>query len=253
VAVVHLWPPLGEHLQRLRDQFGAIQAAEGHKDCTGKTLQIGGKQASAAVGTEVAIKPLAGFSDIVERLRIAAEEREITFWHTKESRRRATGGLFAVVAMAGRDKSRICVELELYRTTGALCRVFLAHVTHLTLLTTDHSVNAQRLPPHFDIRAELFRLLVQSFDQKLGGRARRGRVLAGNQLAVLDRVNPPVLDLGEDCAEAHQLVLDEEGYHLRQAHAFLLAIGEAGYIPAVDERFVSRGLDMAQHAGGVAD
>src|SRR5215472_13193446 len=110
-----------------------------------------------------------------------------------------------------------------------------------------------RLPATSISRAWLFRLLVQSLDQKLGSWARRGRVLAGNQLAVLDRVNPPVLDLGEDCAEAHQLVLDEEGYHLRQAHAFLLAIGEAGYIPAVDERFVSRGLDMAQHAGGVAD
>src|SRR5262249_10373087 len=70
------------------------------------------------------------------------------------------------------------------------------------------------LPPRYPW---LFRLLVQSLEQKLGSRARRGRVLAGNQLAVLDRVNAPVLDLGEDCAEAHQLVLDEEGYHLRQA------------------------------------
>ena len=55
------------------------------------------------------------------------------FWHTKESRRRATGGPFAVVAMAGRDKSRIRIELKLHCATGALCRVFLAHVIHLTL------------------------------------------------------------------------------------------------------------------------
>src|SRR5262245_19727072 len=104
-----------------------------------------------------------------------------------------------------------------------------------------------------ETRAWLFRLLVQSLDQTLGSRARRGRVLAGNQLAVPDRVNAPVLDLGEDGAEAHQLVLDEEGYHLRQAHLFFLAIGEAGHMLAVDERLVSRRLDMAQHAGGVAD
>src|SRR5262245_13242383 len=110
-----------------------------------------------------------------------------------------------------------------------------------------------RLPATSISRAWLFRFLVQSLDQKLGGRARRGRVLASNQLTVLDRVNAPVLDLGEDCAEAHQLVLDEEGYHLRQAHVLFLAIGEAGHILAVDERLVSRGLDMAEHARGVAD
>src|SRR5262245_56652020 len=123
-----LQPTLVQHLQHALNQFGSIQGAKGHKDRTGETLEIGGKNASAAVRTEVAIKPLAGFSDIVERLRLAAEEREIIFWHTKESRRRATGGPFAVVPMAGRDKSRICIELELYCTTGALCRIFLAHV-----------------------------------------------------------------------------------------------------------------------------
>jgi len=64
----------------------------------------------------------------VERLRLAAEEPEIIFRHTKESRRRATGCLFAVVAMTGRDEVRICIELELYGTTGALGRVFLGHV-----------------------------------------------------------------------------------------------------------------------------
>src|SRR5262245_27187459 len=123
-----LQPALGKHLQHRRDQFRSIQAAESHKDSAGETVQIVGKQASTAVRTEVANEALAGFSDIVERLRLAAEEREIIFWHTKESRRRAPGGPFAVVAMAGRDKSRICIELELHCTTGALCRVFLAHV-----------------------------------------------------------------------------------------------------------------------------
>src|SRR5215510_11187135 len=131
-----VFPPLaalGKHLQHRRDQFRSIQAAESHKDSAGETVQIVGKQASAAVRTEVAIEALAGFSDIVERLRLAAEEREIIFRHAKESRRRATGGLFAVVAMTGGDKSRICIELELHCTTGALCRVLHAHVIHLTL------------------------------------------------------------------------------------------------------------------------
>src|SRR5262249_14685881 len=107
-------PTLGEHLHHRRDQFGSIQAAEGHEDRSGKTFQIGGKQASAAVGTEVAIEPLAGFSDIVKRLRLAAEEREIVFRHTKEGRRRTAGRLLAVVAMAGRDEARIRIEPELY-------------------------------------------------------------------------------------------------------------------------------------------
>src|SRR5262245_48335466 len=109
-----LQPTLGKHLQHRLDQFGSIQAAKGHKHRTGETLEIGGKNARAAVRTKVAIKPLAGLRDIVERLRLAAEEREIVFWQPKESPRRATGSLFAVFAMAGRDKSRICIELELY-------------------------------------------------------------------------------------------------------------------------------------------
>src|SRR5262249_25019312 len=125
---------LGKHLQHWLDQVRSIQAAKRYKDSAGETVQIGSKQASAAIRTEVAIEPLAGFSDIVERLRFAADEREVILWHTKESRRRATGGLFAIVAMASRDKSRICIELELYCSTGALCRVFLAHVIHLTNL-----------------------------------------------------------------------------------------------------------------------
>src|SRR5215471_1568735 len=99
-----LQPALGKHLQHRLDQFRSIQAAKSHKDSAGKAVQIVGKHASAAVRTEVAIEPLAGFSDIVERLRLAAGEREIIFWHTKENRRRATGCLFAVVAMAFRDK-----------------------------------------------------------------------------------------------------------------------------------------------------
>src|SRR5262245_53866271 len=47
-------------------------------------------------------------------------------------------------------------------------------------------------------------------------------------------MDAPVLDLGKGGAEAHQFVLDEEGHHLRQAHLFLLTIGEAGHVLALD-------------------
>src|ERR1700719_2043566 len=87
--------------------------------------------------------------------------------------------------------------------------------------------------------------LVQGINQKLGSRARRGRILAGDQLAVSDRVNAPVLDLGKGGAKAHQFVLDKEGHHLRQSYLFFLAIGEAGYGLALYERLAIRGLDMA--------
>src|SRR5262249_18755510 len=132
-----LQPSLGKHLQHRRDQFRSIQTAKSHEDSAGETVQIVSEHASAAVRTEVTIKPLAGFSDIVERPWLAAEERKVILRHTKESRRLATGGLFAVVAMADRDKCRICIELKLHCTTGALCRVFFAHVIPLTLLSTD--------------------------------------------------------------------------------------------------------------------
>src|SRR5262249_44642620 len=110
---------------------------------------------------------------------------------------------------------------------------------------TDHFVNASRLPATSISRAWLFRPLVQGLDQKLGGRARRGRVLAGDQLAVLDRVNAPVLDLREGSAQADQLVLNEERHHLRQAHIFLLTVGEAGHVLAVETRPYFLSDDMA--------
>src|SRR5262245_23662342 len=75
---------LGKHLQHRLDQFRSIQAAKSHKDNAGKAVQIVGKHASATVRTEVAIEPLAGFSDVVERLRLAAKQCKIIFWHTKK-------------------------------------------------------------------------------------------------------------------------------------------------------------------------
>src|SRR5215831_8443554 len=99
----------------------------------------------------------------------------------------------------------------------------------------------------------LFRLFVHALHQKLRSRARRGWVLAGNQLAVLDRVNAPVLDLGEDCTEAEQLVLDEEGHNLREPHVFFLTVGEPGHLLALDQRLARGSLYVPQGAGCVAD
>ena len=66
-------------------------------------------------------------------------------------------------------------------------------------------------------------------------------------------MNAPVLDLGKGGTEAHRLVFDKEGYHLRQSYLFFLAIGEAGHGLALYEQLAVRGLDMAQRAGRVAD
>ena len=100
--------------------------------------------------------------------------------------------------------------------------------------------------------SHLLGLPVQCIDQKLGSRTRRGWILAGDQLAVGDRVNAPVLHLGKGGTEAHRFVLDKEGYHFRQSYLFL-AIGEAGHGLALYEQLAVRDLDMAQRAGRVAD
>src|ERR1700678_3470636 len=134
---------------------------------------------------------------------------------------------------------------------------------HLIVFLLDFDLAHGRLPsgygvsPFARMRArtwpQLFCLLVQRIHQKLGGRAGRGRILPGDQLAISDGVDVPVLHLAKDRAEAHQLVLDEEGHHFRQSYRFLFAIGEAGHGLAGDERLAVRGLDMPQRAGRVAD
>src|SRR5580698_1185240 len=89
--------------------------------------------------------------------------------------------------------------------------------------------------PHASPSVQLPGRLVERIEQKPGCRARRSRVLAGDQLTVDDRVNAPVLDLGKGGAELHEFVLDEEWHHLGQLHLFFLAIGEAGHGFAFDE------------------
>src|SRR5262245_40817580 len=63
---------------------------------------------------------------------------------------------------------------------------------------------------------------LKSVDQDLGGRAGRGRVLAGNEQPVEHHVAFPVLDLGEDGAESEQLVFDQERNDLSKADIRLL-------------------------------
>ena len=52
------------------------------------------------------------------------------------------------------------------------------------------------------------RLLVQHINQKSGGRSRRSRILAGDQLSIDHRVNGPILDLGESDTEPNHFVID---------------------------------------------
>jgi hypothetical protein len=49
-------------------------------------------------------------------------------------------------------------------------------------------------------------------------------ILAGNQLAIDDRINAPVLDLGKGGTEPHHFVLDKEGHHLCQFYLIFLAM-----------------------------
>jgi hypothetical protein len=79
--------------------------------------------------------------------------------------------------------------------------------------------------------------------------AGRGRILAGDQLAIGHRMNAPVLDLGKGSAEPHHFVLDKEGHHLRQSYLVFLAIGEARHGLAFDKQLAIRGSDVVQRAG----
>src|SRR5262245_1609335 len=99
--------------------------------------------------------------------------------------------------------------------------------------------------------ARLFRL--KAVDQDLGGRAGRGRVLAGDQQPIGYDVDAPVLDLREGGTEAEQLVLDEERHDLGETDIRLLTVGEPGHLLALDQRLAGGGLDVAQDAGGMAD
>lgn len=77
--------------------------------------------------------------------------------------------------------------------------------------------------------------------------------MTGDQLAVGDCVNSPVLHLGKGGTEAHQFVLDKEGHHLCQPYSFFFAIGEAGHGLAIDQELAGWRLEMTERTRRVAD
>ena len=67
----------------------------------------------APVRTEILGKAFPGFRHVVERLRLAASQREIALRDAKKGGHRAAGGLLAVLAIAVNDEGRIRTELKL--------------------------------------------------------------------------------------------------------------------------------------------
>src|SRR5262245_33925840 len=112
-------PPLGEHLEHRFDGRGVIQAAERDEDHARETLQVAGKHPSAAFGAEVSIQTLARLRDVVKRLRLAADQREIILGHDEECGRFAAGCLPAIKAVTDSDEGGIAIELELYGVARA--------------------------------------------------------------------------------------------------------------------------------------
>ena len=92
----------------------------------------------------------------------------------------------------------------------------------------------------------------QEFQQRLGPRLGRGRVLAGDEPPVGDDEGDPVRRLLVEPAEALQLVLHEERHDLGEVDRFLLAVGEARHPLALHDRLALE-LDAMEHAGRVAD
>jgi hypothetical protein len=87
----------------------------------------------------------------------------------------------------------------------------------------------------------------------VAGGARRGRVLAGDQQAVGDHVDPPVCGLGEVAALRLKFVLYKKGHHMSQPHRFFLGIGEAGEVFALDQGPTLGRLYMVERARRVAN
>src|SRR5215469_557555 len=83
-------PALGKHLQLRFDACRLIQTTYRNEDRVWEALQIAGEESSPAVGTEIPIEALAGLRHVVERLRPAADQREVIRWHAEEGGRFAT-------------------------------------------------------------------------------------------------------------------------------------------------------------------
>src|SRR5690554_3340884 len=87
-------------------------------------------------------------------------------------------------------------------------------------------------------------------DQALGGVGRRSRVLAGDQQAVLHDIAFPVRATGIEAALGLEFVLHQERHHLDQAHSRFLGVGEAGDLPALNQRSALSVLDVAKLSFG---
>ena len=119
---------LGEHLEFRCEQIRPIEAPEHDEYGAGETLQVAGEQARAAVGTEIPVQTSAGFGDVMEGFRRAADQCKIIRGNAKERGHLATGGPFAVVAMAVGNEGRIRCELEFAGATRALAGVIFRHI-----------------------------------------------------------------------------------------------------------------------------
>ena len=115
-----------------------------------------------------------------------------------------------------------------------------------------------RFVVHASIRMNLRHLgwtdfgLLQKFQQRLGRRLGRGRILAGDEPPVGDDEGFPVLYLFIEPTEALQLVFHEERHNLGEVYRLLLAVGEARHPLALHERPALE-LDAMEHAGRMAD
>src|SRR5215475_4386208 len=96
-------------------------------------------------------------------------------------------------------------------------------------------------------RLHLAELLHEDLRSGPGG----SRILTGSQQAVADDVNRPVLPFREDGAEFQHLVFDKKGHHFGEVHLFLLAVGEAGNLLALNQRLAVRCLDVMQRSRGM--
>src|SRR5579883_413683 len=97
------------------------------------------------------------------------------------------------------------------------------------------------------------RLLLHGSQQRLRRWTGGVGILSGDQEAVADHVRHPVGLLGEGRPELEHLVFDQERHDLGETDLFLLAIGEAGHLLALDQQLAFGRLDVMQRAGGMAD
>ena len=111
------------------------------------------KSLGAAIGAESCpSRPLRRLGNVVKELRIAADQREVIFWHTKERSRLPTGCFLAVQAVTHGDEGGIGIEREFDGSTCAMASVLLLPFRWTSLLRA----MSARGHPGCDQFAELF-------------------------------------------------------------------------------------------------